>query len=196
MKTTPRKKPQPVPFVGNSLTPDQYFEHWKAREIWTHLEQPKHRKRLYWCADQCVGETFADIGCMLGHSTAIMARRHPGAWTGFDFSAKAIEGASGLFPELRFMYAERPELLTGWSKFDSVVCSEVIEHIEDDAAFLSLLMGIAAKRLILTTPCINAQDPGHVRIYTRETLDALFEGYGAVVDKDDSFFYVTIEAKE
>jgi SAM-dependent methyltransferase len=190
-----KKKPRRQAFVPRQLTPDQYFEHWLARKVWTHLEYPKHQRRLHWCADNVTGELFADVGCMLGHSTSIMKKRRPGRWVGIDFCAEAIKGAKELFPTIPFHFLESPADLPGLSdrRIDTIVCSEVIEHVKDDAAFLEALVGAAHKRVLLTTPCIDAQDPGHVRIYSVATLQALLEGFSASWSMDDSFFYVRIE---
>lgn len=190
----------PAPCPGNQLTPDQYLEHWLANKVWRHLEKERHQKRLRWCAEQCRGEAFADVGCMLGHSTAIMARFKKGEWTGIDFSYDAIQQARKLFPQIGFLYYAEPKMMT-WPLagcFDSVVCSEVLEHVKDDRAFLEMLFDITRSRLILTTPVVDAQDPGHVRLYTDDSLSALLAGAtqrGWIVQRqaDESFFYITIE---
>lgn len=182
-----------IPF--KSLTADQYFEHWMKRKIWTHLEYSKHQRRLLWCASKCEGEVLADVGCMLGHSTAIMAKARPGTWLGIDFSLDAIHGAEKLFPAITFLYLDRPAELREIKvpPIDSVVCSEVIEHIADDRAFLEDIVATARKRVILTTPCIDAQDPGHVRIYTPAQFAQLLEGFDAEVNMDKEFFYAVIK---
>lgn len=183
-------------WVGNVLTADQYIDHWIAHRVWTHLKYPKHRKRLHWAADQCVGETFVDVGCAFGHSTDIMAKRHPGQWTGIDFAARAIEKSVELFPAYFFHYAPTPEHLLSFGPFDSVVCSEVIEHIPEDRPFIELLGRIARRRVIITTPCIDAHDPGHIRVHTAATLAELFAGMNPTIVADESFFYITVEVNK
>jgi len=175
------------------MTADEFLTQWKKGKVWEHLSRPIHQKRLNWCADQCLGETFLDVGCALGHSTAIMKSRHPGAWTGIDFTTKGIEEARELFPDIPFQamddIAEVEELC--W--FDSVICSEVIEHVPDPEALLSAMATIAAKRIIITTPTRDAQDPGHVRLYDLATLEALVKDYAHTIEMDENFFYVVIE---
>ena len=178
------------------MTASEYIQKWRKNKVWTHLEWPKHQERLRWCAEQCEGQTLADLGCALGHSTDIMRRFVPGDWTGIDFDAGAVKDATRLFPDITFKFVERPALLNTLGRFDSVVCSEVIEHVKDDRAFLAEIVKLAKWRLILTTPHIDAHDPGHVRIYDDKTLAALLDGYDARVEKDQTFYKVVIRTGE
>lgn len=183
------------PGPGNQLTAEQYIQHWKANKTWTHLERPKHIKRLNWCADQVVGRNPVDFGCAFGHSTAAMAARHPAQWTGCDMSAEAV----GLAKEMQagrkigFFWVPKLEDLASCGLFSTVIASEVIEHVEDDRAFLAGLVKAARSRVVLTTPTIDAQDPGHVRLYDDESLATLLEGYRATWTKDENFYYIIIE---
>ena len=115
-----------------------------------------------------------------------------------DFSESAIAAAVGRFP-----YGEWCLLtsLAELSRDDSqkphgVVCSEVLEHVEDDAGLVAELAAITGHTLVLTTPCIPVDDPGHLRLYTREALEALFEPHGpADIRRDRWFWYVTWRAR-
>jgi 2-polyprenyl-3-methyl-5-hydroxy-6-metoxy-1,4-benzoquinol methylase len=177
--------------MGRQMTPQEYFRHWTKRKVWTHLVYPKHQKRLLWCADHCVGDSYADVGCALGHSTDIMRRRRLGRWTGVDFSKDAVDGARKLFPDMSI------PRLHEIGRFDTVVCSEVIEHVPDDRALLLELLAMARRRVVITTPTVDAHDPGHVRFYTMGSLTELFRKVGAPVEvdilQDDPFFYITVD---
>ena len=82
-----------------------YLEgHWMKNEVWTHLSYSIHQERLKKCADAVAGgKAFVDIGCGLGHSTAIMKGFCPGDWTGVDFGESAIAEARKLFPDIKFL---------------------------------------------------------------------------------------------
>lgn len=185
------------PGPGNQLTADEYIQHWKARRVWTHLERPKHLNRLIWCANQVVGRNPLDVGCAFGHSTVAMARFHPdAAWCGCDFSEEAADTAMKMQDgsEIMFFAIQAVEDLARLPyPFSTIIASDVIEHVQDDRAFLAGLVKAALNRVVLTTPAIDAQDPGHVRLYTDETLGELLKPYRATVIKDKNFFYVTIE---
>ncbi len=184
------------PGPDNQLTADEYIQHWKARKVWTHLERPKHLNRLRWCASQAEGKSALDVGCAFGHSTVIMMNARPEIpWAGCDFSAEAaatardMQYASGI----PFFWIPKIEDLASTGPWGTVIASEVIEHVQDDKAFLAGLVQAARRRVILTTPCIDAQDPGHVRIYDDDALEELLKPYLATVIRDANFYYIKIE---
>lgn len=152
----------------------EYREHWLHRKVWTRLKKPQHQARLRRCADECVGESFIDVGCACGHSTSIMSNFHPGKWTGVDFDKEIIKNAKDFFPGMTFYALSGISQLQALGKFDSVVCSEVIEHIPDDRAFILQLWAIAGKKLIVTTPNRFVDDPGHLRVYGMKKLQRIF----------------------
>lgn len=160
---------------------DYLSKHWGPRQVWKHLEWPKHRRRLELCAQLCVGKTAVDVGCAYGHSTAIMAEFRPWVeWTGIEFDDEAIRLARQFFPKGDWIrsggVADLPlaVLVRPFSRpWDSAVCSEVIEHVEDPAALAAGLRSIVTHRAVLTTPASRVNDPGHLRVYTTETLAAV-----------------------
>lgn len=176
-----------------------YLEgHWMKNEVWTHLSYSIHQERLKKCAEAVSGgKAFVDIGCGCGHSTAIMRGFCPGDWTGVDFGESAIVEARKLFPDIRFRYFPIPEDIP-LGAYDGVVCSEVIEHVEDPVAFVRVLLEITAPggTLVLTTPNRPVNDPGHLRVFSRETLADLFLGDNADlgasgnIESIGRFFYV------
>jgi len=168
-------------------------DHWIKNEIWAHLKHPKHQIRLRKCASYLEGKRFMDVGCALGHSTDIMKRFYPGNWSGIEFTDKAIEKAKQLFPDITFYYSADFNLLPICGKFDSVVCSEVIEHVENDEALVKGLIDITGKKLIITTPNVSVNDPGHLRVYTEKRLAELFAGHNFKIIKEGIFFYVVIK---
>ena len=187
-----RAKSKPV--LGKQMTAAQYLEGWRERKTWAHNYNDRHALRFNWLAKNIVGEKFADIGCALGHSTELLARMHPGNWTGVEFNIEAVNDAVEQFHGIPFVYVENIAALPRLGKFDTVVCSEVIEHVEDPAALLLSLLEITGKRLLMTTPCKNVGDPGHVRIYDDATLASLFTGLDYGVDKDSIFYKIAVNA--
>jgi len=174
----------------------KYLEkHWMKNKIWTHLEWRGHQRRLKNCTSYLKGKKFIDIGCGLGHSTNIMKGFLPGDWAGLEFWVEATEQSKKLFPEIKFYYSKDFNFLPICGEFDSVVCSEVIEHIEDDQALVDGLMKITKNILVITTPNQQIDDPGHLRIYTMKTLTGLFNDLDFWIVRDGIFFYAIIRKK-
>jgi len=176
------------------MTAAEYREHWMKRKVWNRLMKPQHQRRLQWCADQCVGETFIDVGCACGHSTSIMSGFHPGQWHGVDFDDKMVEAAREFFPDIRFFaFSDIRQLYTA-GQFDSVVCSEVIEHVPDDYGLVEQLWAITGRKLILITPNRVVDDPGHIRVYGGKKLHKLFDMDAKVeIVSLGRFWWVTAE---
>lgn len=167
-------------------------EHWIKNKIWTHLSFSIHKERFKSCVSYLEGKTFIDIGCGLGHSTDIMKTLSPGDWSGLEFWEGATEAAKMLFPDIKFYHSESFDLLPVCGKFDSVVCSEVIEHVGYDQDLVNGLLAITKKVLVVTTPSVEVNDPGHLRVYTVKTLRKLFEGFDFKIVKSPVFFYVIV----
>ena len=175
------------------VTAEQYVEgHWRKKKIWTHLTAPKHQARFKACVDLLVGQDFADIGCGFGHSTAIMREMRGGRWTGVDFYPGVVENVKEYFPDLASVGLAKVSDLPFLPEFDSVVCSEVIEHVENDQELVDGLLAITRHNLVITTPLRPVNDPGHLRVYAEESLAALFKGYTVEISTLVGLFFVVV----
>jgi 2-polyprenyl-3-methyl-5-hydroxy-6-metoxy-1,4-benzoquinol methylase len=174
----------------------EYMKHWQGKQVWKNLVLPKHQNRLRKCAEFAIGESFIDVGCACGHSTDHMARLGAAGkkWTGMDFDAGAIDEARNLFPDIEFIYSPDYEMAAaaGGRTFDTVICSEVIEHVADESGFIRGLASLATRRIVLTTPNVAVNDPGHLRLYTRETLEKTFTGLHPRILPIGRFFFFFI----
>jgi len=175
------------------MTAAEYINtHWSKNEIWRNNQSPHHQKRLSACAGLVEGEKFIDVGCCFGHSTNSLKTLHPGDWSGLDFSKRAVNEARRLFPEITFHHSKNFNMLPVCGKFDSVVCSEVIEHVEEDKELIKGLLGITKNVLIMTTPNRAVNDPGHIRVYNESSLAKLFDGKDVLIKSEGIFFYVRV----
>lgn len=174
----------------------EYLEnHWIKNKIWTHLEWPKHQNRLRMCTSYLEGEKFIDVGCGLGHSTYHMKKFLSGNWSGMEFWKGAVVQAKKLFPEIKFYYSEDFNFLPVCGKHDGVVCSEVLEHVEEDRELIEGLLSITKDTLVITTPSHAVNDPGHVRLYNEAMLADLFRGTQFNIHRDKPFFYIIVKQK-
>lgn len=177
------------------MNAETYMKHWEGKKIWTHLEWPKHQKRFKTIGFYLEGETFIDVGCAYGHSTKHLRKFKIGEWSGLDFSHTAINEARRLFKDIVFYYAEDFNLFPVCGHFDSVVCSEVLEHVEKDRELVEGLLSITKNSLVITTPSHPVNDPGHIRLYSEAMLADLFRGTQFNIHRDKPFFYVIVKQK-
>lgn len=180
------------------MTAEEYFvHHWKKHKVWNRLAKPHHQARLKWCADQCVGLTAIDVGCASGHSTAYMQIfRKDIRWFGTDFAPEIVKYAKMTFPNIDFLEIKGIDTLSEIGPFDSVVCSEVIEHVLCPKSFVDQLWGVTKSRLIITTPSVAVDDPGHLRVFNKATLRELFN-FDAIINikKAGKFWHVIIDRR-
>ena len=172
----------------------EYLKHWKPIDKDRLLRCAKHQRRFEACTGYLSGNNFVDIGCAEGHSTYHMKTFHPGSWTGVDFCKDTIGLAAKNFTDIDFKYIDKIESLPKLGKFDGVICSEVIEHVENDGLLVEKLIEITNEVLIITTPSRKVKSIGHLRLYDLPMLSTLFSKYSNVkIIKEHPFFYVIYE---
>ena len=134
-------------------------------------------------------ESVLDVGCGEGHVTA----RLPGARiVGVDPDPRALEAAARRVPAGEFRRAAVTALPFDDGAFDLVVCTQVLEHLEDPAAALDELRRVARRAVLVTVPHEPwfrlgnlargrharrlGSTPGHVHTWTRRSFRRLAGG--------------------
>lgn len=126
--------------------------------------------------------SVVDVGCGTGSLLAAI-RRSVGpecVLAGVDFAASGIAVARELVPEADLRAQSFAEYAPG-RDFDVVVCTEVLEHLEDSAGLLSLLQSLKAEggRIVVTVPDGEIDDfPGHVHFWSESELREFLDSYG------------------
>lgn len=149
-------------------------------------------RRLLEAGEAGPGARILDVGCGTGALLAHLADRFEGAaFAGIDLSRIGLEAARKKMPGALLVQGDleasgAPRELAGWAT--DAVCSEVLEHVDDEAGLLANVaacMGPGA-RLIVTVPGgpMSAFDRhlGHRRHYTRDGLRQILEGAGFRVE--------------
>lgn len=156
--------------------------HWNKNEVFNNLERPKHQMRFQAIVDKIKGRSVVDVGCAYGHSTKIMKGMTKGlSWTGVEFFEPNITEGKKLFKNFKLVYCPEDTLdleTALGKKFDTVICSEVFEHVKRHVLLMKRLLAIAKKRIIITTPCVYVNDPGHLRIYDEVMIGNLMKKCG------------------
>lgn len=140
------------------------------------------------------GSRILDLGSGQGDLLALMAAAFPRAQlAGFELSRGGVELTRRKVPAARVEVVDlfRPppeaESFRGWATH--VVCSEVLEHVDDPLQFLRTAHGYLADgaRLVVTVPGgpMSAFDRhiGHRRHFTRPALAGLLGEAGFAVER-------------
>ena len=135
------------------------------------------------------GERVLDIGCGYGAVAHSLASRAGAVVTGLDMDAANVAKAAARFhhEHLRFVHGEAPADLPE-GPFDTIVMSNVLEHIESRVAFLrTVQQRVRPSRWLLRVPMFTRDwrpplrqelglfpysDPTHFTEYTRESFEA------------------------
>ena len=102
--------------------------------------------RIEWIGSRLSpADTVLDLGCGAGIAAEALARRGHDV-LGVDASAEAIEAAQahadGCGLSLRYRCGSAEDLVAEDAAFDAVTALEVIEHVQDQPAFMALLAGL------------------------------------------------------
>lgn len=131
-------------------------------------------------------QSLLDAGCGEGFAIDHLSRRFPEVkLTGVDLSEEAISYAQEHFGErARFRTGSVYKLPFSDRAFDTVLCSEVLEHVDDPSAAIKELKRAARNYVVITVPLepyfqwLNvlgqkmgvSLDPGHVNFWTKKAF--------------------------
>ena len=157
----------------------------------------KHLERFYGRLLEMIGETecesLLDAGCGEGFVLNAVAEAYPDMkLTGIDTSEQAIEYAKEHFGEkARFRPGSVYKLPFSDKSFDTVLCSEVLEHVDDPNRAVGELKRAARKYVVISVPhepyfqWLNNMgklirvtgDPEHVNFWTSKTFPAFIRAH-------------------
>jgi len=128
---------------------------------------PKHRLigyHQFFLNNVSGGDRVLDIGCGNGALAYDVADRVKSV-TGIDIEEKNIRKAKAKYsrPNMKYIVGDATKDLTG-EKFDSIILSNVLEHIEDRVGFMKSLKGLSFKYLIR----VPMMDRDWVPLYKKE----------------------------
>jgi 2-polyprenyl-3-methyl-5-hydroxy-6-metoxy-1,4-benzoquinol methylase len=145
-----------------------------------------------------------EFGCASGYIAETLKARLGCSVTGIELSAEAAELARAHCDRVMVGDAETLEFerLLGGDRFDAVLFADVLEHLRDPSTVLRRVRGLLADggvvlasipnvahgsvRLALLGGEFRYRDSGlldrtHLRFFTRETVQDLFEGSGYLI---------------
>jgi tetratricopeptide (TPR) repeat protein len=147
---------------------ESYHEHWRASPYagaWEAIIAQLRDRKV---------ELILDLGCGPGQFAQAVHELLPGRrYHGVDFSEVAIERAARLLPEFQFTKVSLPiPNYAPFGAFDCVVCTEVLEHVDDDLAILETVP--AGTQVVFSVP--NFDSFGHVRLF--DSASSVHARYG------------------
>ncbi len=111
-------------------------------------------------------ESVLDIGCGPGHLAGLLRDVGVSRYCGFDFSEARIEFAASTYPDCEFHVADIFETdLFETVDYNTVVCTEVLEHIERDHEVLSKIK--PGTRFLGSVPSYDSA--AHVRYFINKS---------------------------
>lgn len=123
------------------------------------------------------GAKVADVGCGAGVLMKRLRETKRAECTGYDFSEQAVEIIHKNGFEGRVVDVRNFDVNGDSGKFDVVVATHVLEHMQDDKQFLNLLKALCKKggQVIIATPSNpDIQDiVEHVRGYNDQEMSIL-----------------------
>lgn len=142
------------------------------------------RQHYFAVANKLVG-TVCDIGCGPGYLCGFV-KPNESFYTGVDISQVGLDYGKMLFPAAKFVQADvaADNLPFDTSSFDTVVMSEVIEHLPDYSHLLSEARRISRNRIVITVP-VDLYNDDHVwPVWTEEDIRREFASVGTIESID------------
>lgn len=98
-------------------------------------------------------ETVLDVGCGEGFTLARLKKEKIGkSYEGIEYDETAIELGKKLYPTLEIKKGDIYSLPYKDNSFDLVVCTEVLEHLENPKKAYKELIRVSRKYILLSVP--------------------------------------------
>jgi len=141
-----------------------------------------------------------DVGCGSGHLLMEVKKIFPAAkLQGVDFSPESIRLARQLTPGLSFEVLSIFEVENLDRQFDLVLCTEVLEHLEEaDLAMKKLLAVLRPGGALVITVPQGRKDTfaGHFNFWTPESFRREFRALKPEIEEFEGYLFIFIRKHE
>lgn len=174
-----------MPETGHRYYPNRWYPTWIRHA---------HEARYEWACSMVEGLRVLDGACGTGYGSSRLLAAGAASVDGVDLSAESVAEATQLYaaPKLTFRESDLCQLDAENESYDLIVSFESIEHVEDDARYVSEMRRVLrlGGTFLCSTPNRTVTNPRttigrkpynpfHIREYTvgelRERLSSRFE---------------------
>jgi 2-polyprenyl-3-methyl-5-hydroxy-6-metoxy-1,4-benzoquinol methylase len=195
------------------MLPSNYIKHQSKNPLQQYFIR-RFYDRLLQYADVTHPKRILDAGCGEGFTLSQLAEHTIGTiLVGIDTSAEALKLSAHIFPKLHVRQGSIYTIPYADHSFDLVICTEVLEHLEDTARALSELGRVSRGYVLLSVPwepwfrLTNfflgkyvrrwGNHPEHVHQWTRKQFEQLLQKHGfKIVNVTTSFPWTVVLAKK
>jgi SAM-dependent methyltransferase len=127
-----------------------------------------------------------EVGCGTGETLAVISKE-------FDIKGIDLSDEALAFCQEKGLQVKKTNLLDIEGKFNSIICIDVLEHIEDEHRFLdrmSEILNPGGKVFILVPSGKMMFDDnlfGHRRRYTQDSITSLIKNSGFIIESSELF---------
>ena len=139
------------------------------------------------------GKKILEVGCGTGNLLHLLST-NDFELSGTDYSNDYLIKARKKNPDIAFFQGDLTDIKS-WeiyrNSYDSIICSEVLEHIKDDLTALRIILSLLKPNgvLIITVPALNSlyskfdKNVGHYRRYSMKSVCNIVNQAGFVIEK-------------
>lgn len=152
------------------------------------LIEAEHLNRYWWAAGLARGAAVLDAGCGVGYGTAILAQRSGAHVLGVDVAGAVLDAVRPTMPaNVELQQADLYSLPHADASFDTVVCFELIEHVDEPGRVVKELARVLKPDglLIISTPNADVSEGQNPHHHHEMGLDELQQLLGAHFDHLD-----------
>lgn len=165
-------KPQRTDAIYNEYVKDFYrhiedydwndvTDHWRGLESVLHRYRERQVMRLL--RSYGTGEKYLDIGC----GTGLILRHLPAGSVGIDLNERHLSRARKYAPKAHVQIGDAEQLPFEASSFDTIVCTEVLEHLVFPEKALSEI-----NRVLKTGGWLIGSTPAHAMLWRMRFLSS------------------------
>lgn len=127
------------------------------------------------------GVSICDLGCAEGEATDCFEQVFGNGVEGVDISFSAIQAARNKYPHIKFLCTDFEDIQ---KKYDSVICSNVLEHLENYLHYIEKMCLIAKRYVIIMVPYKDCSgEPSHINYFDEKSFPVQIKDFCLVYEK-------------